>query len=176
MEIGPVSYPASLFASCGRLLYPYADRSRHVWNPSPSLTDDARVRHACLRLFTLRHCFHISTFFYHLYLSESLLPLYPSVTEYNLMGWRWWRWWGKNLRLLAYRVGACAVRERSYESSSPSPPSPPSPARPWHIDRIIFFLHLHIKTPCKICLDCKDTKKREQKQIELVLICFVERL
>ena len=37
MEIGPVSYPDSLFASCRRLLYPYADRSRHVWNPSPSL-------------------------------------------------------------------------------------------------------------------------------------------
>ena len=43
VEIGPVSYPDSLFASCGRLPYPYADRSRHVWNPSPSLTDDARV-------------------------------------------------------------------------------------------------------------------------------------
>ncbi|MBQ5547540.1 MAG: hypothetical protein IIT33_01705 [Prevotella sp.] len=48
VEIGSVSYPDSLFASCGRLPYPYADRSRHVWNPSPSLTDDARVRHACL--------------------------------------------------------------------------------------------------------------------------------
>ena len=57
VEIGPVSYPDSLFASCGRLPYPYADRSRHVWNPdrsrhvwnpSPSLTDDARVRHTCL--------------------------------------------------------------------------------------------------------------------------------
>ncbi|MBQ5494111.1 MAG: hypothetical protein IIT76_02765, partial [Prevotella sp.] len=43
MEIGPVSYPDSLFASCGRLPYPYADRSRHVWNPSPSLVPDARV-------------------------------------------------------------------------------------------------------------------------------------
>jgi len=43
MEIGPVSYPDSLFASCGRLPYPHADRSHHVWNLSPSLTDDARV-------------------------------------------------------------------------------------------------------------------------------------
>ena len=48
VEIGSVSYPDSLFASCGRLPYPYADRSRYVWNPSPSLTDDARVRHTCL--------------------------------------------------------------------------------------------------------------------------------
>ena len=50
VEIGPVSYPDSLFASCGRLPYPYADRSRHVWNPSPSLTDDARVYCICVLL------------------------------------------------------------------------------------------------------------------------------
>ena len=53
VEIGPVSYPDSLFASCGRLPYLYADRSRHVWNPSPSLTDDARVRHACNGIFSV---------------------------------------------------------------------------------------------------------------------------
>ena len=53
VEIGSVSYPDSLFASCGRLPYPYADRSRHVWNPSPSLTDDARVRHACNDIFSV---------------------------------------------------------------------------------------------------------------------------
>ena len=52
MGRGAVSYPDSLFASCGRLPYPYADRSRHVWNLSPSLTDDARVKHVCLT-FTL---------------------------------------------------------------------------------------------------------------------------
>ena len=50
VEIGPVSYPDSLFASCGRLPYPYADRSRYVWNPSPSLTDDARVYCICVLL------------------------------------------------------------------------------------------------------------------------------
>ena len=48
MEIPPFSYPDSLFASCGYLLYPYRDGLPHSWRLSPSLTDDVSVRHTAL--------------------------------------------------------------------------------------------------------------------------------
>ena len=47
VEIGSISCPDSLHASCRRLPYPHADRSHHVRNLSPSLTDDVRVKHDC---------------------------------------------------------------------------------------------------------------------------------
>ena len=163
VEIGPVSYPDSLFASCGRLPYPYADRLRHVWNLSPSLTDDARVKHVCLT-FTLTPASQASSLFV---IAFIYLRLLIAFIGFVLFG-RFDTFDRLFLDFIAYRVYACAVREDSWEIVSNLPnlpklmetqallrkPAAARQSRPFLVLHVFLLFHTH----------CKVTTKNTQMQ------------